>query len=58
MNMKYNFDILFEKIDEAKQDQSIDNTEVDSFEEINENIRLLSAFITDSEEKIIFTRAS
>ena len=58
MKTKYYFNIIFEKLEEAKQDQNINNVATQLFEEIDENIRTLREFIADSEEKIIFTRSS
>lgn len=57
MEQKYNFKIVFEKLEEAKKD-FLSNIEVDytAIDEIDDNIRILKEYIAESENVITYTR--
>ncbi len=54
---KYNFNIIFEKLDEAKCDQELLDADLSIAQEIDDDIRTLREFMVDSEERITFTKS-
>lgn len=58
MEQRYNFDIIFQKLEEAKNEYIAQQEfSYSIISEINNNIQLLKEFIIDEEEGITFTRS-